>query len=142
MKKMMDLKVQGRQYKLYFDIGDLRNIEHAIRGSILALIQGGVTRMIMNVNIDAICAMIQYGIHDEKHGKRTDNQVYDIIQDYCNDGHDIDEMTAIFLTCIYNTGLYTKVQVFPRKNKEAEHTNNKKKSSYAPQQNGSNQQNR
>ena len=65
MKESVKILTGEKTYDLYFDIGDMRNMEREINRSILSLYTEGLLR---NITIDVIVAAIRYGIHDEKHG--------------------------------------------------------------------------
>lgn len=127
MKESVKILAGEKTYDLYFDIGDMRNMEREINRSILSLYTEGLLR---NITIDVIVAAIRYGIHDEKHGKRTDEECYDIVQAFCDAGGDIDNMAGAVINAFLKSGLFGH---YPKeKNKETE----KETSSSTPSKNG------
>lgn len=136
MKETIDITIKGTQYRLYLTIGDLRHIEREVGRSILSIMGDGVGQLVASCNLDVLVSMLRWGIHDKLHGERNDDQIYDLLQAYCDDGNSIDDMTANFIGAILQTGLYTRVRV-PGKNVKTE-TETKKKaaSSSAPRKNG------
>jgi hypothetical protein len=134
LKEAIDITISGTQYSLYLTIGDLRHIEREVGRSILSIMGDGVGQLVASCNLDVLVSMLRWGIHDKLHGKRNDDQVYDLLQAYCDDGNSIDDMTANFIGAILQTGLYTRVRV-PGKNVKTE-TKKKAASSSAPRKNG------
>lgn len=106
MKEQITLKIGAKQYPLYLTIGDMRLLERGINRSILSVMTGGLQAILEQINIDCLIELVRYGVHDEKHGRRSDDECYDFLQAYCDDGHDLDEVTGLFIQAIWNTGLY------------------------------------
>lgn len=134
MKETIDITISGTQYRLYLTIGDLRHIEREVGRSILSIMGDGVGQLVASCNLDVLVSMLRWGIHDKLHGERDDDQIYDLLQAYCDDGNSIDDMTANFIGAILQTGLYTRVRV-PGKNVKTE-TKKNAASSSAPRKNG------
>lgn len=116
MKEQITVTIGDKQYPLYLTIGDLRMLERGIGKSVLSVMSGSVVDALPRIMTDELVELIRYGIHDEKHGKRTDEECYDFIQAYCDDGHNYDEATALFVQAVWNTGLFVKLQAPKRKN--------------------------
>ena len=134
MKDMTVFAIGETKHEMYFTIGDMRAIEREIGSSLIYLFSGDWRQLVRNIPIDVLVAGIRYGIHDEKHGRRTDDEAYDIIQGYCDDGNNLDAFTALFIQAIMKTGLFNPIQVKP-KNAKAEKAKAGKSS--APSKTGS-----
>ncbi len=127
MKEMVKLPAGEKTYDLYFNLGDMRKMEREINRSILSLYTDGLLR---NVTIDVIVAAVRYGIHDEKHDKRSDEECYDIIQAFCDAGGDVDNLAGAVINAFLKSGFFGH---YPEgKNTETE----KEASSSTPSKNG------
>lgn len=115
MKNITTLNIDGKQYQIYLTIGDMRAIEREIGRSILSIFSGNSIYIVQHITIDALVSGLRHGIHDEKHGNRSDEEIYDLIQRYCDEGHTLDDMTILFIQAIDKTGLYTPPQFKPSK---------------------------
>lgn len=133
MKETVNVKIGGTNYELYLTIGDMRRVEKELGQSILSVMSGDVQHLLQEFGIDVVVALLKYAIHDKLHGKRTDAQVYDIIQQYCDDGNDLDRLSGMLISVIWNTGLFGQIKA-PRKNAKTETAKESSKS--APSKNG------
>lgn len=128
MKESVKLSTGDKTYELYFNLGDLRNMERDIARSIVSLFSDGLVK---NIDISTIVAAIRWSIHDEKHGKRTDEECYDIIQKACDTGADLDIIAGAVINAFLKSGFFGH---YPEagKNQETE----KETSSSTPSKNG------
>ncbi len=117
MKEQITIQIKDKQYPLYLTIGDLRMLERGIGHSVLSIISGNtVDDAVSYIMTDELVELIRWGIHDDKHGKRTDDECYDFLQAYCDGGHNYDEATALFIRAVWNTGLFVPLPGLKPKN--------------------------
>ena len=127
MKTTRILEIGDTKYETYLTIKDMRMIEREIGQSLLSIFDAAslsvVVNMTKNIDIDLVVAVLRFGIHDDKHGKRSDDELYDLIDTYCNtDDNTMDLLGGHILALIFDTGLYNKVKFHPtgvEKNAEA-----------------------
>ena len=112
----------------------MRMIEREISQSLLSIFDASslavVSRMTANLGIDLVMAVLRFAIHDEKQGQRSDDELYDLIDEYCSiEGQTMDDLGGFVIQLIFDTGLYNKVKFKPDagKGKNAETTTPKKK---------------
>ena len=136
MKETVNLKIGDKSYDLYLTIGDMRRAENDIGHSILVVMTGGVTNLLGRFDLNVIVGLLQYAIHDELHGQRTEDQIYELIQQYCDDGYDLDRLSGTLIQVTLDTGLFGQVKA-PRKNVKTESTaKHRATSTSAPSKNG------
>lgn len=134
MKTTRTLTVGDKRYEAYLTIKDMRMIEREISQSLLSIFDASsiavVSRMTANLGIDLVMAVLRFAIHDERHGQRSDDELYDLIDEYCSiEGQTMDDLGGFVIQLIFDTGLYNKVKFKPDtgKAKNAEPTAPKKK---------------
>lgn len=134
MKTTRTLIVGDKRYEAYLTIKDMRMIEREISQSLLSIFDASsiavVSRMTANLGIDLVMAVLRFAIHDEKQGQRSDDELYDLIDEYCSvEGQTMDDLGGFAIQLIFDTGLYNKVKFKPDtgKAKNAEPTTPKKK---------------
>jgi hypothetical protein len=124
MKNKIKFTAGEKEYEMYFTIGDMRNLEREIGKSLISIINLGPEHIEEAMTIDVDVAAVRYGLHDKQ---RTDEEIYDIIQQFCDDGHNVDQLSGVFFQAIVETGIFypTKV-VTAAKNAEKVLTQEKK----------------
>lgn len=134
MKMTRTLTVGDKRYEAYLTIKDMRMIEREISQSLLSIFDASsiavVSRMTANIDIDLVMATLRYALHDERHGQRSDDELYDLIDEYCAvEGQTMDYLGGLVIQLIFDTGLYNKVKFKPDtgKAKNADPTTPKKK---------------
>ena len=119
MKTTRTLTVGDKRYEAYLTIKDMRMVFDA---SSLAVI----SRMTANLGIDLVMAVLRFAIHDEKQGQRSDDELYDLIDEYCSiEGQTMDDLGGFVIQLIFDTGLYNKVKFHPGTGKNAKPTTSK-----------------
>lgn len=117
MKEQITLQIKDKQYPLYLTIGDLRMLERGIGHSVLSVMSSAtIDGALSQIMTDELVELVRWGIHDDKHGQRTDDECYDFLQAYCDAGHNFDEATALFVKAIWNTGLFVTLPELHKKN--------------------------
>ena len=54
------------------------------------------SRMTANLGIDLVMAVLRFAIHDEKQGQRSDDELYDLIDEYCSiEGQTMDDLGGL-----------------------------------------------
>lgn len=132
MKTTRTLTVGDKRYEAYLTIKDMRMIEREISQSLLSIFDASslavISRMTANLGIDLVMAVLRFAIHDEKQGQRSDDELYDLIDEYCSiEGQTMDDLGGFVIQLIFDTGLYNKVKFHPGAEKNAEPTTPKKK---------------
>lgn len=134
MKTTRTLVVGDKRYEAYLTIKDMRMIEREISQSLLSIFDASsiavVSRMTANIDIDLVMATLRYALHDERHSQRSDDELYDLIDEYCAvEGQTMDDLGGFVIQLIFDTGLYNKVKFKPDtgKAKNAEPTTPRKK---------------
>lgn len=134
MKTTRTLTVGNSRYEAYLTIKDMRMVEREINQSLLSIFDASslavISRMTANLGIDLVMAVLRFAIHDEKQGQRSDDELYDLIDEYCSiEGQTMDDLGGFVIQLIFDTGLYNKVKFKPDtgKGKNAEPTTPKKK---------------
>ncbi len=134
MKTTRTLTVGDNRYEAYLTIKDMRMVEREINQSLLSIFDASslavISRMTANLGIDLVMAVLRFAIHDEKQGQRSDDELYDLIDEYCSiEGQTMDDLGGFVIQLIFDTGLYNKVKFKPDtgKVKNAEPTTPKKK---------------
>ena len=132
MKTTRTLTVGDNRYEAYLTIKDMRMVEREINQSLLSIFDASslavISRMTANLGIDLVMAVLRFAIHDEKQGKRSDDELYDLIDEYCSiEGQTMDDLGGFVIQLIFDTGLYNKVKFHPGTGKNAEPTTPKKK---------------
>ena len=134
MKTTRTLTVGNNRYETYLTIKDMRMVEREINQSLLSIFDASslavISRMTANLGIDLVMAVLRFAIHDEKQGQRSDDELYDLIDEYCSiEGQTMDDLGGFVIQLIFDTGLYNKVKFKPDtgKVKNAEPTTPKKK---------------
>ena len=131
MKTTRTLTVGNSRYEAYLTIKDMRMVEREINQSLLSIFGAGslavISRMTANLGIDLVMAVLRFAIHDEKQGQRSDDEVYDLIDEYCSiEGQTMDDLGGFVIQLIFDTGLYNKVKFHPGTGKNAKPTTSKK----------------
>ena len=133
MKNKIAFTVGKEKHEMYFSIGDMRNLEKEIGKSLISIINLGPDHITEAMTIDVDVAAVRYGLHDKI---RNDEEIYDLLQQYCDDGHNLDQFSGVFFTALIETGLfYPNKVVTEAKNAEKVPAMKEKKSE--PLQNGS-----
>ena len=130
MKTTRTLTVGDNRYEDYLTIKDMRMVEREINQSLLSIFDASslavVSRMTANLGIDLVMAVLRFAIHDEKQGKRSDDELYDLIDEYCSiEGQTMDDLGGFVIQLIFDTGLYNKVKFHPGTGKNAKPTTSK-----------------
>lgn len=131
MKTTRTLTVGNSRYEAYLTIKDMRMVEREINQSLLSIFDASslavISRMTANLGIDLVMAVLRFAIHDEKQGKRSDDELYDLIDEYCSiEGQTMDDLGGFVIQLIFDTGLYNKVKFHPGTGKNAKPTTSKK----------------
>ncbi len=88
MKTTRTLTVGDNRYEAYLTIKDMRMVEREINQSLLSIFDASslavISRMTANLGIDLVMAVLRFAIHDEKQGQRSDDELYDLIDEYCS----------------------------------------------------------
>ena len=131
MKTTRTLTVGNSRYEAYLTIKDMRMVEREINQSLLSIFDASslavISRMTANLGIDLVMAVLRFAIHDEKQGQRSDDELYDLIDEYCSiEGQTMDELGGFVIQLIFDTGLYNKVKFHPGTGKNAKPTTSKK----------------
>ena len=131
MKTTRTLTVGDNRYEAYLTIKDMRMVEREINQSLLSIFDASsiavVSRMTANLGIDLVMAVLRFAIHDEKQGQRSDDELYDLIDEYCSiEGQTMDDLGGFVIQLIFDTGLYNKVKFHPGTGKNAKPTTSKK----------------
>ena len=105
-------------------------VEREINQSLLSIFDASslavISRMTANLGIDLVMAVLRFAIHDEKQGKRSDDELYDLIDEYCSiEGQTMDDLGGFVIQLIFDTGLYNKVKFHPGTGKNAKPTTSK-----------------
>lgn len=132
MKTTRTLTVGDKRYEAYLTIKDMRMVEREINQSLLSIFDASslavISRMTANLGIDLVMAVLRFAIHDEKQGQRSDDELYDLIDEYCSiEGQTMDDLGGFVIQLIFDTGLYNKVKFHPGTGKNAKPTTSKKK---------------
>lgn len=130
MKTTRTLTVGDKRYEAYLTIKDMRMVEREINQSLLSIFDASslavISRMTANLGIDLVMAVLRFAIHDEKQGKRSDDELYDLIDGYCSiEGQTMDDLGGFVIQLIFDTGLYNKVKFHPGTGKNAKPTTSK-----------------
>lgn len=130
MKTTRTLTVGDNRYEAYLTIKDMRMVEREINQSLLSIFDASslavISRMTANLGIDLIMAVLRFAIHDEKQGQRSDDELYDLIDEYCSiEGQTMDDLGGFVIQLIFDTGLYNKVKFHPGTGKNAKPTTSK-----------------
>ena len=130
MKTTRTLTVGNNRYEAYLTIKDMRMVEREINQSLLSIFDASslavISRMTANLGIDLIMAVLRFAIHDEKQGQRSDDELYDLIDEYCSiEGQTMDDLGGFVIQLIFDTGLYNKVKFHPGTGKNAKPTTSK-----------------
>ena len=131
MKTTRTLTVGNSRYEAYLTIKDMRMVEREINQSLLSIFDSislaGISLMTANLGIDLVMAVLRFAIHDEKQGQRSDDELYDLIDEYCSiEGQTMDDLGGFVIQLIFDTGLYNKVKFHPGTGKNAKPTTSKK----------------
>jgi hypothetical protein len=131
MKTTRTLTVGDNRYEAYLTIKDMRMVEREINQSLLSIFDASslavISRMTANLGIDLVMAVLRFAIHDEKQGQRSDDELYDLIDEYCSiEGQTMDDLGGFVIQLIFDTGLYNKVKFHPGTGKNAKPTTSKK----------------
>ena len=131
MKTTRTLTVGDNRYEAYLTIKDMRMVEREINQSLLSIFDASslavISRMTANLGIDLVMAVLRFAIHDEKQGQRSDDELYDLIDEYCSiEGQTMDDLGGFVIQLIFDTGLYNKVKFHPGTEKNAKPTTSKK----------------
>lgn len=131
MKTTRTLTVGNSRYEAYLTIKDMRMVEREISQSLLSIFDASslavISRMTANLGIDLVMAVLRFAIHDEKQGQRSDDELYDLIDEYCSiEGQTMDDLGGFVIQLIFDTGLYNKVKFHPGTGKNAKPTTSKK----------------
>lgn len=118
MKTTRTLTVGDKRYEAYLTIKDMRMVEREINQSLLSIFDASslavISRMTANLGIDLVMAVLRFAIHDEKQGQRSDDELYDLIDEYCSiEGQTMDDLGGFVIQLIFDTGLYNKVKFHP-----------------------------
>jgi hypothetical protein len=103
MKNKIAFTVGKEKHEMYFTIGDMRNLEQDIGKSLISIINLGPDHITEAMTIDVNVAAVRYGLHDKN---RDDEEIYDLLQQYCDDGHNLDHFSGIFFRSLVETGLF------------------------------------
>jgi len=103
MKKVTDFKIGEKEYSLVLNNRGLASMERSLGRSILSIFGVPPKELIQNMTIDVLAAAAKYGV--EKIGNEDP---YDFIDRFCEEGGTIDDFTGIVLMAISNTGLFTR----------------------------------
>jgi len=130
MKTTRTLTVGDKRYEAYLTIKDMRMVEREINQSLLSIFDASslavISRMTANLGIDLVMAVLRFAIHDEKQGQRSDDELYDLIDEYCSiEGQTMDDLGGFVIQLIFDTGLYNKVKFHPGTGKNAKPTTSK-----------------
>ena len=130
MKTTRTLTVGNSRYEAYLTIKDMRMVEREINQSLLSIFDASslavISRMTANLGIDLVMAVLRFAIHDEKQGQRSDDEVYDLIDEYCSiEGQTMDDLGGFVIQLLFDTGLYNKVKFHPGTGKNAKPTTSK-----------------
>lgn len=130
MKTTRTLTVGDNRYEAYLTIKDMRMVEREINQSLLSIFDASslavISSMTANLGIDLVMAVLRFAIHDEKQGKRSDDELYDLIDEYCSiEGQTMDDLGGFVIQLIFDTGLYNKVKFHPGTGKNAKPTTSK-----------------
>lgn len=130
MKTTRTLTVGDNRYEAYLTIKDMRMVEREINQSLLSIFDASsltvISRMTANLGIDLVMAVLRFAIHDEKQGQRSDDELYDLIDEYCSiEGQTMDDLGGFVIQLIFDTGLYNKVKFHPGMGKNAKPTTSK-----------------
>lgn len=130
MKTTRTLTVGDTRYEAYLTIKDMRMVEREINQSLLSIFDASslavISRMTANLGIDLVMAVLRFAIHDEKQGQRSDDELYDLIDEYCSiEGQTMDDLGGFVIQLIFDTGLYNKVKFHPGTGKNAKPTTSK-----------------
>lgn len=131
MKTTRTLTVGDNRYEAYLTIKDMRMVEREINQSLLSIFDASslavISHMTANLGIDLVMAVLRFAIHDEKQGQRSDDELYDLIDEYCSiEGQTMDDLGGFVIQLIFDTGLYNKVKFHPGTGKNAKPTTSKK----------------
>ena len=131
MKTTRTLTVGDNRYEAYLTIKDMRMVEREINQSLLSIFDASslavISLMTANLGIDLVMAVLRFAIHDEKQGQRSDDELYDLIDEYCSiEGQTMDDLGGFVIQLIFDTGLYNKVKFHPGTGKNAKPTTSKK----------------
>ena len=130
MKTTRTLTVGDNRYEAYLTIKDMRMVEREINQSLLSIFDASslavISHMTANLGIDLVMAVLRFAIHDEKQGQRSDDELYDLIDEYCSiEGQTMDDLGGFVIQLIFDTGLYNKVKFHPGTGKNAKPTTSK-----------------
>lgn len=130
MKTTRTLTVGDKRYEAYLTIKDMRMVEREINHALLSIFDASslavISRMTANLGIDLVMAVLRFAIHDEKQGQRSDDELYDLIDEYCSiEGQTMDDLGGFVIQLIFDTGLYNKVKFHPGTGKNAKPTTSK-----------------
>lgn len=130
MKTTRTLTVGDKRYEAYLTIKDMRMVEREINQSLLSIFDASslavISPMTANLGIDLVMAVLRFAIHDEKQGQRSDDELYDLIDEYCSiEGQTMDDLGGFVIQLIFDTGLYNKVKFHPGTGKNAKPTTSK-----------------
>ena len=110
MKTTRTLVINDKSYETYLTIRDMRMIEREIGQSLLSIFDASslkvVAQMTKNIDLDLVMAALRFGIQDDKHGVRTDDELYNLIEAYCSaEGTTMDLLGGHVIAMIFDTGL-------------------------------------
>lgn len=103
MKKATTFDVNGKQYTLLFTNRSLAMMERSIGRSLLSIMTGGQLAILQAMTISTVAAGIKYGLQE-----LGDKDPYDFIDELCDAGSSIDEISAYIIEALLKTGLFTK----------------------------------
>lgn len=118
MKTTRTLTVGDKKYEAYLTIKDMRMIEREIGQSLLSIFDAGslavVANMTKNISLDLVLATLRFAIHDNKYGHRSDDELYDMLDEYCAvEGQTMDHIGGFVIQLVFDTGIYNKVKFQP-----------------------------
>lgn len=115
MKTTRTLTVGDKKYEAYLTIKDMRMIEREIGQSLLSIFDAGslavVANMTKNISLDLVMATLRFAIHDDKYGHRSDDELYDMLDEYCAvEGQTMDHIGGFVIQLVFDTGIYNKIK--------------------------------
>ena len=104
MKKTVEMTAAGKKWELCFTIRSLAVFERKIGKSVISLIAGGVVHMVKRMDIDATVAGLRCAL------SLSEDAAYDLIDEVCQGGGNLDYINGCILEAIRATGLFDPME--------------------------------
>ena len=103
MKKTVEFTIENKTYELMFNIKSLALLERKLNKSITYLFAAGAKELVKQIDIGFTVSALQVGLN-----LSSVDEAYTVVENFCADGNDIDQMNAYIIQAVIATGLFTR----------------------------------